>query len=170
MGPKFIFCRRKSRYIAICTSPIISLVCPPPPPPKKNTIYIAFAFHSSWVLQSPPETLMAKFCGGGGGRGQRRTRSINMGLYGRCTNWVHRGQISGDLSHPYRGYSGLQVTVMFEGLFCVLNFRFRDFCWVGKFWQVYFWVALSRDFLGYSICFLEIFMARKFNSMSLTKE
>ena len=58
------------------TSPIIHLVCPPtptPPPPPKKKVYIAFAFHSSWVLQSPPEKLMAilmqNFVGARGGEG-----------------------------------------------------------------------------------------------------
>ena len=42
------------------------------------------------------------------------------------------------------GYSGFQVTGMIEGLFWVWNFRFREFFWVGKFWQVFFWVACLK--------------------------
>ena len=66
------------------TSPIIHLVCPPTPTPSKKKVYIAFAFHSSWVLQSPPEKLMAilmqNFVGARGREGGgRRTRIINMG-------------------------------------------------------------------------------------------
>ena len=51
----------------------------PPPPPRKSTIYIAFAFPSSWVycnhLQRNWWQYLCKILSGGG----RRTRSINMG-------------------------------------------------------------------------------------------
>ena len=60
--------------IAICTSPKIHLVCPPtppPPPPRKSTIYIAFAFPSSWVycnhLQRNWWQYLCKILSGGGG-------------------------------------------------------------------------------------------------------
>ena len=48
------------------------------------------------------------------------------------------------------GYSGFDVTGMIKGFIWVWNFWFWDFFWVGKIWQVYFWVAwkVGIFFLG----------------------
>ena len=39
------------------------------------------------------------------------------------------------------GYSGFQMTGMVKGFFGGLKFSISGFFWVGKFWQVFFWVA-----------------------------
>ena len=52
----------------------------------------------------------------------------------------------------FRESSGFQVTGMIEEYLGFEIFDFGIFCGIGKFWQVFFWVAwLSMDFSGYSI-------------------
>ena len=52
---------------AICTSPIIHLVCAPLPPPTPK-FYISFVFHFSWVLQLSQKKLMTMFMHNFGGQ------------------------------------------------------------------------------------------------------